>query len=155
MPRSRFICAPSQFYLFACLTFVVLSDLIFMLYTARVFERDYYNDQDLPLANPYIGLQELYASGHVKSKTLDPILNRPHVVTQVYRNEPDRAGRRGEHRMRVAIMGELSPLDKHFVVDNKVRLCYVLPHSMSQSCPTRHIQLSSSAQWTLAWSSAR
>ncbi|KAH9915530.1 uncharacterized protein B0H18DRAFT_1124853 [Fomitopsis serialis] len=108
-------------YVLACLLLVALTDLAFLSYIARIFATEYFDDADLPLANPYIGLKELYDLGRVEPDRLDPLLNKPRLATQVFRDEPDRAGTRGEHEVWNAAMGTLSPYDRHLLVDDTTR----------------------------------
>ncbi|TFY55922.1 hypothetical protein EVJ58_g7947 [Rhodofomes roseus] len=117
---SRFA-RPLWQYALATLLLVALTDLAFLAYIARIFATEYFDAADLPLANPYIGLKELYDLGRVEPDRIEPLLNRPRVATQVFRDEPDRAGSRGKHEVWNTVMGTLSPYDRHLLIDDTTR----------------------------------
>ncbi|KAH9837916.1 uncharacterized protein C8Q71DRAFT_568715 [Rhodofomes roseus] len=117
---SRFA-RPLWQYALATLLLVALTDLAFLAYISRIFATEYFDAADLPLANPYIGLKELYELGRVEPDRIEPLLNRPRVATQVFRDEPDRAGSRGEHEVWNTMMGTLSPYDRHLLIDDMTR----------------------------------
>ncbi|KAH9926395.1 uncharacterized protein B0H18DRAFT_1005875 [Fomitopsis serialis] len=119
---SRPVRRPLLPYVIACLVFVALTDIVFLAYISRVFTTEYLDDADLPLAYPYIGLKELYDFGHVEPPRFAPLLNKPRVVTQVFRDEPERPGGRGEHQIWDVEMGQIfPPFDKHLLVNDKTR----------------------------------
>ncbi|KAI0824447.1 hypothetical protein BC628DRAFT_1411041 [Trametes gibbosa] len=71
---------------------------------------------DLEFASPYHGLAELYSSGTVSPPQLDPILNVPRVVAQVFTDRPNELAPVGEHDVFTKAFGTLSPHEKHLHV---------------------------------------
>ncbi|EIW52652.1 uncharacterized protein TRAVEDRAFT_174711 [Trametes versicolor FP-101664 SS1] len=71
---------------------------------------------DLEFASPYYGLAELYESGSISASRIDPILNTPRVVAQVFSDRPNELAPVGEHDVFVKVFGTLSPHEKHLRV---------------------------------------
>ncbi|KAI0370740.1 hypothetical protein BV20DRAFT_943374 [Pilatotrama ljubarskyi] len=71
---------------------------------------------DLEYASPYYGLAELYSSGTINASRIEPILNTPRVVTQVFFDRPDEVAPIGEHDVFQKAFGTLSPHEKHLRV---------------------------------------
>ncbi|KAI0643351.1 hypothetical protein C8Q79DRAFT_915164 [Trametes meyenii] len=71
---------------------------------------------DLEFASPYYGLAELYASGTINASHIDPILNTPRVVAQVFSDRPGELAPVGEHDTFNKVFGTLSPHEKHLQV---------------------------------------
>ncbi|KAI0631447.1 hypothetical protein C8Q77DRAFT_1061477 [Trametes polyzona] len=71
---------------------------------------------ELEFASPYHGLAELYRSGIVEPPVLQPILNIPRVVAQVFSDRPDELAPVGEHDVFTKVFGTLSPHEKHLHV---------------------------------------
>ncbi|KAI0057084.1 hypothetical protein BV25DRAFT_1813035, partial [Artomyces pyxidatus] len=89
---------------------------------ARLFRTTYAptSTADLPFANPYVGLDELYRSGDANSTTVGSILTKPRVVAQLFPDEPAKHAPIGEHE-RFGGYGMLTPREQHFQVDRRTR----------------------------------
>ncbi|KAF9809791.1 hypothetical protein IEO21_07266 [Rhodonia placenta] len=99
---------------------LILVDLAVYLYIFRsllVLSDDVLND--LEFRNPYIGLNELYASGRVNASRYEPIVNEPRIATQISSVEPDKVFPEDEHRW-LSTAGTMSPLDRHLHVSSNV-----------------------------------
>ncbi|KAI0728392.1 hypothetical protein C8Q72DRAFT_974095 [Fomitopsis betulina] len=99
--------------------FVVVIDAAFIVYIAYIFSTVYFDDTNLPLVNPYIGLEDLYRQGRVKPPHLPPLLNQPHVAMQVSHTEPHKPASIGVHQVWQTDLGGISTIDRHLLVDNK------------------------------------
>lgn len=111
------------YWALALLVLVGSTDLIALLYMSRIMNNVYadVSANDLEFASPYIGLDELYRSGSVNSSKIDPIINTPRVVAQVFSNRPTELAPVGEHDLFQKAFGTLSPHEKHLLVDQNVR----------------------------------
>ncbi|KAI0923925.1 hypothetical protein AcW1_006740 [Taiwanofungus camphoratus] len=76
------------------------------------------NMASLELANPYIGLDDLYKSGIVNASKIGPILNMPRVATQIYYDRQNEPAPSGEHDY-LTEYGTMTPHKKHLRVDKK------------------------------------
>ncbi|KAI0773144.1 hypothetical protein BD413DRAFT_472806 [Trametes elegans] len=76
---------------------------------------------ELEYASPYYGLAELYSSGTVQASRIDPILNIPRVVAQVFSDRPDELAPVGEHDVFTKAFGSLTPHEKHLKVSANTR----------------------------------
>ncbi|KAI0041331.1 hypothetical protein FA95DRAFT_1501645, partial [Auriscalpium vulgare] len=79
---------------------------------------------DLDMANPYVGLDELYASGIVNASKIDPVLTKARVTATVYSDRPGEMAPIGEHDV-FGKYGYLTAREQHFHVDAKT-------HSIAQ-----------------------
>ncbi|KZT04283.1 uncharacterized protein LAESUDRAFT_682844 [Laetiporus sulphureus 93-53] len=99
--------------------FIVL-DLIAFLYVFRsVLALSGPSTDEFEFRNPYIGLDELYASGRVNASRYDPIVNVPRVAAQVSSTEPNKVGVEDEHRY-LSNFGTMTPLDRHLQVSSTI-----------------------------------
>lgn len=103
------------------LIFVAVTDMAFVAYVGYIFSTVYFDDTNLPLANPYIGLEDLYRQGRVQSPSLQPLLNQAHIAVQVFRNEPHRSASRGVRQVWQEGLGGISTIDRHLLVNDEVR----------------------------------
>ncbi|EMD31803.1 hypothetical protein CERSUDRAFT_88672, partial [Gelatoporia subvermispora B] len=107
-------------WLIALLVFIVATDVFAFIKTSHMFRTVYpdrfLEDSRLEIANPYVGLEDLYRSGKANASRIEPILNTPRVITQVYRDRPDGPAPIGEHDF-LNQYGTLAPNEKHLHVD--------------------------------------
>jgi len=110
-----------SYWLLFILCIISATDIIFLLYIAYVFRTSYVDSNmdttGLQFANPYVGLDRLYKSGVVKPSVIAPILNKPRVAAQVFRDFPEKLAPVGEHDV-YGIYGLLSPNERHLQVDH-------------------------------------
>ncbi|KAI0077305.1 hypothetical protein K474DRAFT_1596395, partial [Panus rudis PR-1116 ss-1] len=97
------------------LSFLVL-DIAVFAYTARVLTSGADSVLgELEVRNTYVGLEELYAEGVVKSSRYEPLINRPRVIAQVTSVEPNKIYPVDQLR-KLSDVGRLSPPDFHLQV---------------------------------------
>ncbi|KAH9850979.1 hypothetical protein C2E23DRAFT_833742 [Lenzites betulinus] len=97
---------------------IAVTDQLTLLYMSRIMKTVYADvgTVGLEFASPYHGLAELYSSDTVSPPQLDPILNVPRVVAQVFTDRPDELAPVGEHDVFIKAFGTLSPHEKHLHV---------------------------------------
>ncbi|OJT11907.1 hypothetical protein TRAPUB_11553 [Trametes pubescens] len=115
--------SPLALWLGALVLVIAATDLAAVAYTARL-ARTVFAPKDfaarLEYASPYIGLDELYASGQVNSSVLEPITIRPRIAAQVFVREPDRPAPRGEHDYWHETYGRMSPNERRLRISPDV-----------------------------------
>ncbi|OBZ73325.1 hypothetical protein A0H81_06838 [Grifola frondosa] len=106
-------------WIITLLLIITVTDILSLLYVRHVFATVYSdsNTAELEFANPYIGLAELYKYGGINASRIDPILNRPRVVAQVFRDRPMELAPLGEHDWFDPSYGTITPNEKHLKVD--------------------------------------
>lgn len=121
--------SPLALWLGALVLVIAATDLAAVAYTARL-ARTVFAPKDfaarLEYASPYIGLDELYASGQVNASVLEPITIRPRIAAQVFVQEPDRPAPRGEHDYWHETYGRMSPNERRLRVSPDVSLLCIL-----------------------------
>ncbi|KAL6306347.1 hypothetical protein BKA93DRAFT_153763 [Sparassis latifolia] len=108
-------------FVLTLLLVVAAVDILSVIYISHIFQT-YYADEnaglnELEFANPNVGLDALYKSGIVNASRIEPILNTPRLVAQVYHDHPSRLAPTGEHEYYSAWFGTLSPHERHLQVD--------------------------------------
>lgn len=134
--------------------FVVVIDAAFIVYIAYIFSTVYFDDTNLPLVNPYIGLEDLYRQGRVKPPHLPPLLNQPHVAMQVSHTEPHKPASIGVHQVWQTDLGGISTIDRHLLVDNKVSVLTPPVRGSVLNPRKRLARLFNFVQWTSGWRNA-
>ena len=135
------------------LVIVALADLVTLFYMSRIMTSVYaeVGTDGLEFASPYHGLAELYSSGTINASHIDPILNTPRVVAQVFSDRPKELAPVGEHDLFNKVFGTLSPHEKHLHVSQNVSIIAHWPCPQShrranfESCFTRLARSRSSA----------
>lgn len=93
---------------------------------------------ELPIQNPYIGLDELYSLTDVKPSKFDPLINVPILATQISRAEPDKAFPVDTHQW-LSDYGTLSPPDRNLHVTDTLHTIvqfHILDWGMEQCALT-------------------
>lgn len=129
-PTSRH---PYLSWMLSLLVIVALADLATLFYMSRIMNTVYaeVGTDGLEFASPYHGLAELYSSATINASHIDPILNTPRVVAQVFSDRPKELAPVGEHDLFNKVFGTLSPHEKHLHVSENVS--YVVRCLCSQS----------------------
>lgn len=97
------------------------------------------DNSDLDWPDPYVGLAELYKVGGTNTSSIEPILNKARIATQVYRDKPSLPGSRGEHDVDTP-SGRLSPREKHLQVNDEVCVVVIAIHEvLRRLCKTNTI----------------
>ncbi|KAI0329479.1 hypothetical protein GY45DRAFT_862645 [Cubamyces sp. BRFM 1775] len=119
-PTSRH---PYLSWMLSLLVIVALADLATLFYMSRVMNTVYaeVGVDGLEFASPYHGLAELYSSGTINASRIEPILNTPRVVAQVFSDRPKELAPVGEHDLFNKVFGTLSPHEKHLHVSKNTR----------------------------------
>ncbi|KAH8078057.1 hypothetical protein BXZ70DRAFT_689650 [Cristinia sonorae] len=113
---------PSKYgpnWLALIILFLVLVDLSAFLYIARLFLSTADNGKPLPVANTYVGLDDLYASGRVNASVYPPIKNRARVDAQISASEPNKVFPVDRLR-KLSELGRISPPDLRLRVENDI-----------------------------------
>ncbi|OCH85540.1 hypothetical protein OBBRIDRAFT_784745 [Obba rivulosa] len=103
-----------------CAIVIGISDIFAMLYVSHLLRTLYpdpsVDNSQLEIANQYIGLADLYASGKFNASTIAPILVEPRAVGQVYRDHPDQLALIHAHE-HITQLGTVSPREQHLLVN--------------------------------------
>ncbi|KAF9562252.1 hypothetical protein CPC08DRAFT_687886 [Agrocybe pediades] len=105
----------------ALISILFLIDMIaFILVIRMLLDANTIGSEDtLEFRNPYIGLDELYTSGKVKSSTYSRLVNEPRFATQISSADPDRVFPVDLHRW-LTDFGFVSPSDRRLKVSTTV-----------------------------------
>ncbi|OSC98581.1 hypothetical protein PYCCODRAFT_1439091 [Trametes coccinea BRFM310] len=116
-----------------------LGALLYVGYLSRTVFQDKNFAANLEYASPYIGLDELYASGKVNASKVDPITIRPRISAQVFVNEPGRLapigerdywhktyGRMSTHERRLQVTPEIHTIVQYRAIDFGMEDCHLV-----------------------------
>ncbi|CDO69750.1 hypothetical protein BN946_scf184697.g22 [Trametes cinnabarina] len=116
--------SPLLLWLGALVLVIACTDLVALFYVGYL-SRTVFQDKDfaahLEYASPYIGLDELYASGKVNASKIEPLEIRPRISAQVFVKEPDRLAPRGERDYWHKTYGRMSPHELRLHVTPDIR----------------------------------
>ncbi|KAJ3574345.1 hypothetical protein NP233_g1830 [Leucocoprinus birnbaumii] len=117
-PRSTSIWRATKWAIIICTLLILVDIAIYLRIRHILFSTDLHPDE-LPIQNPYIGLDELYSLTDVKPSKFDPLINVPILATQISRAEPDKAFPVDTHQW-LSDYGTLSPPDRNLHVTNTI-----------------------------------
>lgn len=127
------------YYALAIIFFVTIVDVCTIIYASHILREIYFEDDmaSLPLGDPYIGLTELYTSSIMNATrvTNRNILNKPRIVTPVYAGNPSMSTAE-EELVADGQYGTFSPHEKHFSVDQRVSVTFLVFISTKRSPKT-------------------